>query len=143
MGPDAIFDDRLEKRVVSRCPESVLPNFPVHAVLFAEKAVDTQLFEWKYAAKSKQAVKLFREEHVGVKIEAAQTIDGEISEKVIALNPRGKRVEHAPVLRKLRVNKLLDLSIIKKKIFVIWIRKRKLIDAALSRIGIASLLLFV
>ena len=114
LGSDAVLYDCLEKRVARRCTKGIVPNFPIHPIFLAEEAVNAQMFEWEYATEFKQIFETGCQEHIGVKIEAAETIDRQIPEKIVALNSYGERVEHGPVLGKLGVNEFLDLVVIKK-----------------------------
>src|SRR5262249_49453972 len=63
------------------------------------------------------------QEHISIKIEAAETIDRKIPEKVVTLNSNGERVENGPIMGKLGINEFLDLSVIEKQVFEIRIEQ--------------------
>jgi hypothetical protein len=109
--------------VARRCTKGIVPSFPSHPILLAEEAVNAQMFEWEYATEFKQIFETGCQEHIGVKIEAAETIDRKIPEKIVTLNSCGERVEHGPVLRKLDVNELFDLGVIEKQVVEIGIEQ--------------------
>src|SRR5215471_4320214 len=129
---DAVLYDCVEKRVASYCTKSIVPNLPIHPILVGEEAVNGQFFEWKYATESKQILETGCQEHIGIKIEAAETIDRKVPEKVVTLNSYGERVEHGPVLGKLPINEFLDLSVIEKQILEIGIEQTQV---CLGRLG--------
>ena len=93
LGSDAVLNDRAEERVAGRCTEGIVPNFPIHPVLVAEEAVYAQVFEREYTTEFKQIFETGCQEHIGVKIETAQTIDREIPEEIVTLNSNGERVQ--------------------------------------------------
>ena len=92
-----------------------------------------QIFEREYATEFKQIFETGCQEHIGVKIEAAETIDREIPEKIVTLNSYGKRVEHGPVLGKLGVNEFLDLRVIEKQVLEIRIEQAQVCSGRLSQ----------
>jgi hypothetical protein len=90
VGTDAVVYHGLEKWVAGRRPKCIVANLPVHSILLREERANSQLFEGEYATKSEQIVKRARKEHVGVEIEPAETINGQIPEKIVTLNPCGE-----------------------------------------------------
>jgi hypothetical protein len=133
LGSDAVLNDCVEKRVAGRSAEGKVSNFPIHPVLLAEEAVKGQLFERKYATESEQIFETGCQEYIGVKIEATQTIDGKIPEKVVTLNSYGERVEHGSVSGKLGVNEFFDLSVIEKQVLKIGIEQTQGCRGCLSQ----------
>ena len=113
--------------MAGRCTKGIVPNFPIHPVLVAEEAVVAQGFEWEYTTEFKQIFETGCQEHIGVKIETAETIDRELTEEIVTLNSYGERLKHRPVLRKLGVDKFLEIGRRRK----ISTRNRDLGDAGL------------
>ena len=95
--------------------------------------MNAQFFERKYATESKQIFETGCQEHIGVKIEAAETIDRKIPEKIVTLNSYGERVEHGPVSGKLGVNEFLDLGVIEKQVLEIRIEQTQICRGRLSQ----------
>jgi hypothetical protein len=96
---DAVFYVCVEKRVAGYRTEGIVSDLPIHCIPRAEEAMNGQFLEWKYATESKQILETECQEHIGIKIEAAKTIDRKIPEKVVTLNWYGERVEHGPGTR--------------------------------------------
>ena len=80
LSADAIFYNRFEKGVASRCSESIIPDFPIHPMLLIEEAVNAQMLKWEHATEFKQSFQTGCQEKVCVKIKAAEAIDRKISE---------------------------------------------------------------
>ena len=57
------------------CTKGIVPDFPIHPIFLGEEAVNAQVFEREYTTEFKQIVEARRKEHIGVKIEATQTIN--------------------------------------------------------------------
>jgi hypothetical protein len=88
-----------------------------------EEAVKAQFFERKYTTISKQILEVRCQEHIGIKIEAAETIDRKIPEKVVTLDPNRERVKYGAVLGKFGVNEFLDPGVIEKQVVEIGIEQ--------------------
>src|SRR5271170_4949524 len=97
LGSDAVLYDRLEKRVACCCTKGIVPDFPIHPIFLVKEAINAHHFEREDATELKQIVETGCQEDIGVKIEAAETIDREIPEEIVTLNSHGERVEHGPI----------------------------------------------
>lgn len=118
-----------------RGAKRIVADFPVHPIRIDEEWIDAQRLEGKDAVELEQGRQIRREKDVHVEIKAAELVNRQVSEKIVALNRDLEAMVRLPVFGRLAVDEGFNLAVVKEHVLELRVQQPDIRDSRLRQHG--------